>query len=202
LDDVVEYVGTELARRLGVSLYVFEYPGYSGSKGPDYQPNEAATYAAAETAYDDVTGRLGYPPGRIILYGKSLGSAVATYLAQQRPGTGALVLVSAIESVYRVALATQITLPFDVMRTVEMIGRQSSPVQLVHGTNDSLALPYNARKLESAALSRHHRTITYPICWIDGANHSFEMTDDGRRFTRHFDQLVECLRDGVMQRFV
>jgi len=199
LDDVVEVIGGELARRLNTSLYVFEYPGYSGTKGPDYEPNEAATYAAAEAAYDDITGRLGYERSRILLYGKSLGSAVATHLALKRPGSGALVLVSAIESVLRVILNA--ALPGDIMRTIDAIGRQSSPVQLVHGRRDQLARPYNAENLQRLAAGRGRGTRTYAICWLDEAGHNFETTASNR-FTPAFDRMVACLERGVMKEFL
>ena len=48
-------------------------------------------------------GSLGVPPGRLIAYGQSLGSAVATHLASSRP-VAALIFVSTLASCLRVAL--------------------------------------------------------------------------------------------------
>jgi pimeloyl-ACP methyl ester carboxylesterase len=199
LDHVIEHVGSALAHRLNVALYVFEYPGYSGTRGPNYEPSEQATYSAAEAAYDDAVERLKYDRRNIILYGKSLGTAVATYLAWQRPGTGALILVSALESLFRVAFDTTNSLAGDVMRTIDMIGRQPSPTQLIHGRSDDLVVARHAVRLQGELLRRKGSSRTFPICWIDGAGHLFEETyrEDGI-MTRDFDTMVGCLQKGIM----
>lgn len=61
-------------------------------------PSEAGLYEDARTAYRHLAGELAVPPERIILAGRSLGSAVAVELATRVP-SGGLLLLSAIESV-------------------------------------------------------------------------------------------------------
>src|SRR5439155_1700348 len=79
---------------VGLSVLVFDYPGYGHSGG---RPSEAGCYAAAEAAYEWLTEAQGIPPGQLLLLGRSLGSAVAVELASRRPYR-ALVLISPLTS--------------------------------------------------------------------------------------------------------
>src|SRR3989442_3856669 len=72
----------------GTAVLVVDYPGYGGSGG---RATEPALYAAAEAAYAALATRLGVDPQRIYVYGRSLGSAVATYTAAHRPVAGLIV---------------------------------------------------------------------------------------------------------------
>src|SRR5262249_5900290 len=76
----------------GSGLLALSYPGYGGSSG---QPTEAGLIADAAAAYAFAIARA--PAERIVLWGESLGSAVAIALAAEHP-VGALVLESAFTS--------------------------------------------------------------------------------------------------------
>src|SRR5262249_1068229 len=67
---------------LNVSVLIFDYPGFGKSEG---SPDEAGCYAAADAAYDWLTQIQKIPPECLLLYGKSLGGAVAVELASRRP---------------------------------------------------------------------------------------------------------------------
>ena len=60
----------------GYDFFTFDYRGYGKSKGTR---NEALMYEDAQTVYDFI--RLHYPPEKIVIFGRSLGSAFATWLA-------------------------------------------------------------------------------------------------------------------------
>ena len=82
-------------RALGLNLLAFDYRGYGESGG---SPSEAGLYRDAEAAYGYLRHTLGVPPERIVLFGHSLGSAVAVELATRVPAAG-LVLDGALISV-------------------------------------------------------------------------------------------------------
>lgn len=73
---------------LGESVLIFDYPGYGKSKGT---PSEKGCYEAAEAAYQWLVREQKISPERIVIYGESLGGAVAVDLATKEPH-GALVL--------------------------------------------------------------------------------------------------------------
>jgi pimeloyl-ACP methyl ester carboxylesterase len=65
-------------RALGLSVFAPEYRGFAGLPGV---PSENGVNADARAAFDYLTGTLRVPPARIVIYGWSLGSAVAVDLA-------------------------------------------------------------------------------------------------------------------------
>src|SRR5437764_10315515 len=74
----------------GTAVLVVDYPGYGGSSG---RATEPALYAAAEAAYAALAARPEVDPHRIYVYGRSLGSAVATWTAAHHQVAG-LILAS------------------------------------------------------------------------------------------------------------
>src|SRR2546428_4488368 len=62
----------------GAALLVVDYPGYGGSGG---RATEASMYEAADAAYAAVARRPEVDRARIYVYGRSLGSAVASHVA-------------------------------------------------------------------------------------------------------------------------
>src|SRR5271154_5744959 len=112
----------------GDGLLAGEYRGYAGSTGA---PSEGGLLADGEATWIEAT-RLGFPPGRIVLMGESLGSGVALALAA-RHAAAALVLDSPYSSIADVAAALFWMFP---VRRDERIARVCAPLLIVHGTLD------------------------------------------------------------------
>src|SRR5207245_8747221 len=72
---------------LGLSVFLFDYRGYGRSEG---KPSEPGLYQDALAAYEVLTKAKQVPPQRIVLFGRSLGAAVAGTLASQRRAAGRL----------------------------------------------------------------------------------------------------------------
>jgi uncharacterized protein len=72
-------------RQLGLGIFAFDYRGYGESEGA---PDERGVYLDALAAYRELRDSLGVPPERIVLFGHSLGSAVAVELATRVPAAG------------------------------------------------------------------------------------------------------------------
>ncbi len=70
-----------LLHRLGVNIFIFDYRGYGKSEG---RPSEEGLYKDASAAYDYLTDERKISKEDIILYGESIGGAVAIDLAQKR----------------------------------------------------------------------------------------------------------------------
>jgi fermentation-respiration switch protein FrsA (DUF1100 family) len=75
-----------LNERLGLDVFLVDYRGYGQSTG---EPSEEGLYRDARAIYDTVAGR-GFSPNRIVVFGESLGSAVAIQLAIDRPCVGVI----------------------------------------------------------------------------------------------------------------
>ena len=74
-------------RNLGADVLIVDYRGYGRSSG---RPTETGTYRDADAAYEYLVQARGIDPRRLVLYGESLGAAVAVDLAvaQARRWTG------------------------------------------------------------------------------------------------------------------
>jgi fermentation-respiration switch protein FrsA (DUF1100 family) len=84
-DRPLHYAGL---RRLGLSLLAFDYRGYGESGGA---PSEQGLYRDADAAYRFLRETRGVPADRIVIFGHSLGSAVAIDLAAHQPAAGLIV---------------------------------------------------------------------------------------------------------------
>jgi fermentation-respiration switch protein FrsA (DUF1100 family) len=160
---VVRYMGPALRE----SVLIVDYPGYGRSAGT---PTEAGCYAAADAAYDYLTGTRRVPPEQVVLYGESLGGGVVVDLASRRPHRG-LVLVSTFTTIPDVGQRLFPWLPVRwVMRnrfdSLAKIGRCRGPVFVVHGTADGLVPVAMGRRLFEAA---NEPKAFFPV---EGAGHN------------------------------
>jgi hypothetical protein len=133
----------EQFHRLGLNVFIIDYRGYGQSEG---RPTEAGTYLDAEAAWRYLIETKGYRPEQIILFGRSLGGAVATWLAQQHPPR-ALILESTFTSVPDMGVRQ---FPFLPVRALARIGYNTqarlphiqTPVLIVHSPDDEV-IPYS-----------------------------------------------------------
>ena len=120
------------------ALLVVDYPGYGGSGG---RATEAGMYGAADAAYAALAARPEVDPRRIYVYGRSLGTAAATYTATHHPVAG-LILESPFTNATDMARhAYRIFPSFIVRLSLDNLGRIKQvrcPVLLFHGTGDRL----------------------------------------------------------------
>jgi pimeloyl-ACP methyl ester carboxylesterase len=133
---------------LGYNVFAFDYRGFGRNRG---RPSESGLYEDALTAYRYLVNERGVPPSRIVLAGRSLGSAVAVELSTRVPSAG-LLLLSALDSVPAAAarfypwapvywLASQ---RFDAATKAP---RVRGPIVMVHGTSDRLIPIATARAM-------------------------------------------------------
>jgi pimeloyl-ACP methyl ester carboxylesterase len=139
-------------RELGADVLIIDYRGYGRSTG---SPSEQGTYRDAEAAYAWLTGKRGLAPGAIVVYGESLGAAVAADLAARHPVAG-LVLESGFTSAVDVG---QEMFPFLPARwlvrhryeSTAKLGRVKAAVLVLHSRDDEFFGWHHARGLYEAA---------------------------------------------------
>ena len=131
-----------LNRRVGVSVFIFDYRGYGRSDG---KPSESGLYLDAEAAIEYLTGELGLAlQDDVILFGRSLGAAVAVEIAV-RHRVRAVILESGFPSVRAMAKRVYPFLPSSLLiRLVEArfdslskMPTVHAPVMVLHGDRDS-----------------------------------------------------------------
>lgn len=132
----------DTAAAKGLGIYAYDYPGYGISDGT---PNEQSCYNAAQKAWDDMTHKLGIKPESIIIYGQSVGSGPATWLANHE-SSAALVLVTPFVSAFRVI--TRIPLfPNDQFVNKDYIQNSSTPLLVIHGDQDKIISQWHGKKI-------------------------------------------------------
>ena len=133
----------QIFHQLGLSVCIFDYRGYGQSEG---SPTEQGTYQDAEAAWRYLTETRQVEPDQIIVFGRSLGGAVAAWLAQShRPG--ALILESTFTSVPDIAATLYPYLPVRFFsrfqyNTAEYLGGIDCPVLIVHSRDDEI-MPFS-----------------------------------------------------------
>ncbi len=85
--------------RFQANVFAFDYRGYGQSEG---RPDEAGVLADGEAAQRWLAERTGQSTNNIVLYGRSLGGAVAVHVAAKQ-GAGGLVLDRTFSSMVDVA---------------------------------------------------------------------------------------------------
>lgn len=138
--------------RLGLSVLIFDYRGYGLSQG---KPSELGTYHDARAAWRYLTEQRKINPKNIILFGRSLGGAVATKLAGEVEASGLIVestFSSARDMANRImpVIAYVVWLRFDY-NTAANIKKVHYPVLIVHSPEDDI-IPYKlGQKIFAAA---------------------------------------------------
>lgn len=129
-------------RHSGFSVFAFDYEGYGTSEG---KPSEKAAYADEAAAYDYLAVNLQTPPERIIIFGRSVGTGPATYIAARRPSAG-VILQSPFVSAFRVLTKIPL-LPFDKFPNSRNIRHIHSPVLIMHSHGDSVVAFWHGQKM-------------------------------------------------------
>ena len=142
----------EILHRLGLNVLLIDYRGYGNSEG---RPGEEAMYEDARLAWDYLLDAQGQPPHRIIVFGRSLGGAVAAHLAAEVT-PAALILESTFSSVRDMArelhplLSRLVWLRYR-FPVVDNVARVAAPVLVLHSPEDDV-IPYRfGRRVFEAA---------------------------------------------------
>lgn len=147
-EDVSWMLG-EAARLSGHALLAVAYRGYGASTGV---PFEQDLYDDAVALYDALAASPGIDAARIAVWGRSLGSGVATWVASRRP-VSAVVLSAPYDSIdalarrHYPAIAFLLTQPFDSLARAPSI---RAPLLAILGGRDTLVPPEHGERLVAA----------------------------------------------------
>jgi abhydrolase domain-containing protein 17 len=126
----------------GFSVFAYDYEGYGTSEG---KPTEKAIYEDEAAAYEFLAVNLKTAPDNIIIFGRSVGTGPATYIAAKRPSAG-LILQSPFVSTFRVLTRIPL-LPFDKFPNAKYIRHVHCPVLIMHSHGDSVIPFWHGQKM-------------------------------------------------------
>ncbi|XP_024135104.1 alpha/beta hydrolase domain-containing protein 17A [Oryzias melastigma] len=173
------YIG--LGTRINCNIFSYDYSGYGVSTG---KPSEKDLYADVDAAWHALRTRFCISPENIILYGQSIGTVPTVDLAS-RYECAAVILHSPLTSGMRVAFPeTKETYCFDAFPNIEKVSKITSPVLIIHGTEDEV-IDFS----HGLALFERCPKAVEPL-WVEGAGHNdIEL----------YSQYLERLRRFILQ---
>ena len=167
--------------RNGYEAWMIDYPGYGKSTG---SLTEQHLYDFAEQFYTLARSR--FPKDSIVIYGKSLGSGIATWLASRKdckqliletPYYSITSLCSRYFPIYPVGRMIHYKIP-----CYEYLKQVIAPVTIFHGTSDWVITYSNAQRLKPS-LKTNDKFIT-----IEGGSHND--LNDFPLFQQQLDSLL------------
>jgi fermentation-respiration switch protein FrsA (DUF1100 family) len=127
---------------LGLDVLIFDYRGYGRSQG---SPDEEGTYLDAEAAWAYLVNDLRVKPQSVVIFGRSLGSAVAAEIALRKQ-TGVLIMESGFTSVPELGKKFYPHLPVRLISryhyaSIDKVGEIRIPKLFIHSPADEI-IPY------------------------------------------------------------
>lgn len=170
-----------------LNVFLIDYRGFGRSEG---HPSEEGLYEDARAAHRYLVEERDIAPERIVVFGRSLGAAVALQLGLERP-VGAVIMESPFRSVAAMAQAMFPFLPAgfmvgDMYDNVSKVKDLDVPLLVIHGTEDDLVPFGHGRAVYEAAGASAE---LYPI---DGAGHNDTYQVGG---SAYFERLLNFCRE-------
>jgi fermentation-respiration switch protein FrsA (DUF1100 family) len=178
----------QIFHHLGLNVLIIDYRGYGKSEG---SPSEQGTYRDAEAAWRHLVEQRGIPAGEIILFGRSLGAALAAHLAaRERPL--ALVMESPFVSVPELGAKLYPWLPVRWLSRFDydnraLLERVAAPLMIIHSREDEIIPFSHGRQLyEQAAEPKR-------LVELSGG-HNTGMQQNLQRYLEAWDDFIRELR--------
>jgi hypothetical protein len=172
----------------GFQVLLFDYRGYGHSSG---QPSEVGLYRDAEVGWAHLVGRGDTVGAPRIIFGRSLGGAVAVELATRVDTCDGLIVESTFTSILTLARHVfalplpELPVKYD---SLSKIGLLKVPLLAIHGEEDELIPSADGRAL--------YETAPEPKDWypIPGAGHNDTVIVGGDAYFRRLATFADELR--------
>jgi pimeloyl-ACP methyl ester carboxylesterase len=164
--------------KLPARIFIIDYRGYGRSEG---SPSEEGLYLDARAAWDYLTSERGIPSNRIIIFGKSLGGAVAIDLATKVEAAG-LIAQSTFTSAADMAACVMPFIPRALIKTkmdsINKIAGVRCAKLFIHSPTDEVVPCELGRRLFEAASEPKQfyevKGATHNDTWLAGGKDYFE----------------------------
>ncbi|HEY9775591.1 MAG TPA: alpha/beta fold hydrolase [Planktothrix sp.] len=147
----------------GASVLLYDYRGYGMSDG---HPTVESICGDGDAAYTYLTKTAGYTPDKVIVYGQSLGCAVACSVADKHQVAG-MILQSGFSSLRHVAfqhfpiLQHAPMLVPNALDNASILGRCNAPLLVIHGDDDKVVPFDNGEELFKAASGTKYMVVCH-----------------------------------------
>lgn len=172
---------------LGLNIFIIDYRGYGKSQG---RPSKAGLYLDAKGSYGYLIGKFKTKPSSIILYGESLGGAVALELATKAEAR-AVITEETFSSMRDIAKDIYPFLPSffvsDAFNSLSVIEKVSIPKLIIHSQDDEMISFKHAQKLYDKA--KEPKTLAA----INGS-HNSAFLESEKEYIRHIREFIEGLK--------
>ena len=172
---------------LGLATLIIDYRGYGKSRG---KPSEQGTYLDAMAAWRYLTEHKDIKPQRIIIFGRSLGGAVAAWLAANTAAAG-LILESTFTSISDVGRQHYPYLPVNYLArihypSIDRIDKINAPLLSIHSREDEI-IPYRLGRAlyDKAAEPKYFLEIS--------GGHNGGFLESGRRYTGGLNRFIDTV---------
>ena len=176
-------------QKLGYSIFLFDYGGFGQSEG-DF-PTEPQLYEDAQAAWNYLTQARKIPSNRIVIYGHSVGSAIAIDLAVKQPEAAALIVQSSFTSMRDMTKRFGVYwfLPIELLlqqrfESLEKMKSIKMPVLVITGTED-IQIPVEMGKRLYAAAPEFKQLMIIP-----GGGHDNHMPEQYKQRVKQFIEQV------------
>lgn len=138
----------QIFNKIGFDVFIFDYRGYGESKG---KPSEKGCYLDAEAAWNYLIEQKKYSSDDIIIFGRSLGGTIASWLAQIHTPRK-IILESTFTSVQDLGAELYPYLPIKYIsrfdfNAIDYIQNVKCPVLIIHSRDDEIIPFTHGKKL-------------------------------------------------------
>ena len=176
-------------QKLGYSIFLFDYRDFGQSDG-DF-PTEPQLYEDAQAAWNYLTQARKIPSNRIVIYGHSVGGAIAIDLAVKQPEAAALIVQSSFTSMRDMTKRFGVYwfLPIELLlqqrfESLEKMKSIKMPVLVITGTED-IQIPVEMGERLYAAAPEFKQLII-----IQGRGHDNHMPGQYKQRVKQFIEQV------------
>lgn len=176
------YLG--LGNKINCNLFGYDYSGYGLSTG---KPSEKSLYTNIEIAWNELKKRYNVEANKVILYGQSIGTVPTVDLASKYDFAG-IILHSPLTSGLRLAFPnTRRTWFFDAFPNIDKVPNISSPVLVIHGTEDEVIDISHGQAIHSLCQN------PVPPLWVEGAGHN-----DIELFREYLERVKKFIKEDIL----
>jgi pimeloyl-ACP methyl ester carboxylesterase len=165
----------ETLHALGFHVLLIDYRGFGATFG-QFTPSEASVYEDVERVWRDLIQTRGFTPTQIVIYGHSLGGAIAIELATRYPSAAGLIVENSFTSVkdmvhWKMPFTRLYPLGWILrhpLNSLQKVKNQALPPTLfIHGTEDAKVPYFMSQTLQAASPGS-----TAELLLVEGGGHA------------------------------